>query len=148
MWWLWRYLAVNLAVRQPHFYLESGHESGIKCISAFLTDNSWYLKAAKADHALAQYAVATMCLEGKGTKQDYKEAFKWMKEAAEQGVTSAMYDLALMYHYGTGVKKSNKEAFKWMRFVADDLFEAEDEFEFDEGFDEAPDEIEPEPEDD
>ena len=57
-----------------------------------------------------------------------------MKEAAEQGVTNAMYDLALMYHYGTGVKKSNKEAFKWMRIVADDLFEAEDEF--DEGFDE------------
>jgi hypothetical protein len=59
-----------------------------------------------------------------------------MKEAAEQGVTNAMYDLALMYHYGTGVKKSNKEAFKWMRIVADDLFEAEDEYEFDEGFDE------------
>jgi hypothetical protein len=67
-----------------------------------------------------------MYLEGKGVKQSYKDAFKWMKESAEQGVTSAMYDLALLYHYGTGVKKSNKEAFKWMRMVADDLFEEED----------------------
>jgi TPR repeat protein len=68
-----------------------------------------------------------MYLEGKGVKQSYKDAFKWMKESAEQGVRNAQYDLALMYHYGSGVKKSNKEAFKWMRIVADDLFDEQEE---------------------
>ncbi|GHT35843.1 hypothetical protein AGMMS49592_6150 [Endomicrobiia bacterium] len=31
--------------------------------------------------------------EGKGVKQDYKEAFNWFKKSAEQGYADAQFDL-------------------------------------------------------
>ncbi len=50
-----------------------------------------YQKAANYNGKYGQYMVATMYLEGRGTKKNYKKFVEWMSKSAANGYTSANY---------------------------------------------------------
>ena len=77
-----------------------------------------FTKAAKKDHAQAQFSLGYMYEIGSGVKKSYKEAFKWYKKAAKQGDANAQYNLGIMYYRGKGVKKNYEEAFKLFDLAA------------------------------
>jgi TPR repeat protein len=55
---------------------------------------------------------------GRGVKQNYEEAVKWLRKAAEQGHARALDSLGSMYSQGDGVEKNYEEAVKWLeKFV-------------------------------
>ena len=68
------------------------------------------LKKAKAGDAAAQATMARFytniagTLNEYGSKEDYKEAFKWAQKSADQGHEDGLYTLALAYHRGRGVE--------------------------------------------
>ena len=66
----------------------------------------------------AQYHLAKMYYQGKGTKKDYKEAFKLFKIVADKGYAEAQYKLGKMYQMGLGVPKDIQKAVKWYKLLA------------------------------
>ena len=52
---------------------------------------------------------------GRGVKQDFKEAVKWLRKSAEQGNATGQFNLGVMYANGRGVPQDFKEAVKWYR---------------------------------
>lgn len=70
------------------------------------------MAAAKGD-ASAQFEVATRLSEGKGTKQDFKEAAIWFKRSAGQGFAQAQYRLGTLYERGLGVERDTGRAQMW-----------------------------------
>ncbi|WP_305801890.1 tetratricopeptide repeat protein, partial [Thiolapillus sp.] len=60
-----------------------------------------------------------MYANGRGVRQDFKEAVKWYQKAAEQGLPKAQVNLGLMYGEGQGVRQDFKEAVKWYRKAAE-----------------------------
>ena len=48
--------------------------------------------------------------DGRGVKQDYKQAAHWYNKAAEAGFTEAQNNLGVLYVMGNGVKKDPKRA--------------------------------------
>ena len=68
-------------------------------------------KTANSGDATAMLAVGNMYFEGKGVKQDYKEAIKWLKKAIRAGNAGAKHLLAKAYKDGLGVEQSYHRAF-------------------------------------
>lgn len=68
--------------------------------------------AEKGD-AKAQYHLASLLDEGRGTKRDKAEAAKLCRKSAEQGYADAQYSLAQALRKGDGVAPDLKEAFGW-----------------------------------
>ena len=68
---------------------------------------------AKEGDRRAKYQVGVMYRDGKGVKEDKKEAFKWMLEAAEQEYVFAQYSVGNMYYNGEGVAQDKEKAFEW-----------------------------------
>jgi uncharacterized protein len=78
------------------------------------------LKAlAEKGDARAQTRLGYLYYQGKGVKQDFKEALKWFQKAAEQGTEEAQFNLGGMYYQGKGVKQNFKEAAKWVKKAAE-----------------------------
>lgn len=74
----------------------------------------WFNKAAIADNAAGQLALAQLYLES----QDNGLAFSWMSKAAQKGSHDAQVALAKMYKDGTGVLKDEKMAAYWTQTAA------------------------------
>ena len=76
----------------------------------------------------AQYELGMLYSQGKGVKQDYKEADKWLRKAAEQGLAEAKYNLGqVIYNQGflakdRAVQFRAEEAVKWFRKSAEQGF--------------------------
>jgi TPR repeat protein len=62
-----------------------GEATEVDPIKAF----QWYLRAARAGYAPAQYNVGLMYAEGAGIEQDENAAVNWLKKAAEAGYERA-----------------------------------------------------------
>ena len=77
------------------------------------------LVAAEKGDAQAQFNLGVMYYQGKGVKQNFKEALKWFQKAAEQGLAEAQSNLGVMYAKGQGMARDYKEAVKWYRKAAD-----------------------------
>lgn len=74
----------------------------------------------KADAgAKAHYKLGIMYYQGKGVKEDKKEAFTWFRKSAEQGYANAQFSVGVMYYKGVGVEQDRKEAAKWLRKAAE-----------------------------
>jgi uncharacterized protein len=56
--------------------------------------------------------------EGRGVKQDYAEAAKWLRNAAYYGFAEAQNNLARLYDKGRGFTRDCAEALKWYRKAA------------------------------
>jgi TPR repeat protein len=78
----------------------------------------YYLHAAEAGEAVAQYNVYMMCRDGQGTAKNLKKAIFWLKKAACQGDSQALRDLGYAYHEGQGLKKNYKLAVKYYKMAA------------------------------
>ncbi len=61
----------------------------------------------------ARYNLGVMYLEGEGTAQNYKEAFKWFSKSARRKHAGAQYNLALMYKKGLGVPQNYIYSYMW-----------------------------------
>jgi localization factor PodJL len=76
------------------------------------------LAAQKGDPA-AQFEIAARFAEGKGIKQDFKEAMTWYQRAAQQGFTPAQYRLATLYERGLNGGPDLQRARLWYQRAAD-----------------------------
>ena len=72
-----------------------------------------WLQVAEQGDARAQYNVAWMYANGKGTAQDFQEAANWYEKSADQGYVDAQYNLANLYLRGSGVVQNDYLAFSW-----------------------------------
>ena len=72
-----------------------------------------WLQVAEQGDARAQYNVAWMYANGKGTSQDFQEAVNWYKKSADQGYADAQYNLANLHLRGCGVTQNDYLAFSW-----------------------------------
>ena len=59
--------------------------------------------------------VGAMYSKGKGTKEDDREALKWLKESAHNGYRKAQLRLAYMLSKGEYVRKNEQAAYLWMK---------------------------------
>ncbi len=83
----------------------------------------WYKKAAEADNAEAQYALAELYLKGEGVPKSFPAAAQLFRRAADKGnLARAQYALGLLYQRGLGVQKSDVEAVLWWQRAADQSF--------------------------
>lgn len=80
---------------------------------------AWFLRAAQAGHAGAQFALGTAYLAARGVEQDYAEAHRWYRAAADRGVASAQLNLGVLYAEGLGVRRDYAEALSWFRAAAE-----------------------------
>ena len=86
-----------------------------------------FLRQAEAVDWTAQYTVGSAYAEGKGVKQSYPDALKWLHKAAEQGHPLAQADLGSLYAEGFQDKRAwlfqrnagvdRAEAYKWFRLA-------------------------------
>lgn len=76
------------------------------------------LSAAKAGDADAQFAVAMMYLNGKGTKQDFDAMERWFLAAAEQGHSMAQLRMGNLYKDGLIRTRDEKKAGHWLHLAA------------------------------
>jgi len=61
----------------------------------FARARAFYRKAAERKHALAQFNLAVMLIEGQGGAADTKEGLDWLRKAAEAGLARAQYSLGV-----------------------------------------------------
>ncbi len=71
--------------------------------------------AQNSNHPYAQYYLGVIFSEGRGVKQDDKEASQWLLKASKQGVKEAQFRLAQMYSKGRGVPQDYEAAFAWYK---------------------------------
>src|SRR5262249_1751996 len=74
--------------------------------------------AAKGDPS-AEFEVAARFAEGKGVKQDFKQAIVWYSKAAARGFAPAQYRLGTLFERGLGEKADLAKARVWYRRAAD-----------------------------
>jgi TPR repeat protein len=70
----------------------------------------------------AQAKLGAMYLDGRGVKQDYTTAMRWLKQAATEGnVAAAESDIGRIYYNGAGagLKRDYAEAARWFQKAAD-----------------------------
>lgn len=65
-------------------------------------------------HALAQYNLGIMYVEGMGIARDYDLAMKWFGSAAESGFAPALVNLAVMHENGQGVRADREAALAYL----------------------------------
>lgn len=73
--------------------------------------HGWFVKAAKAGDAEAQFLLGRSFERGEGTgKKDLKLAVRWYQRAAKAENGDALNNLGVLYSLGEGVKQNNKRA--------------------------------------
>jgi len=83
-------------------------------------------QAAQQGDARAQYTVGQLYQAGKGVRQSYETAFKWMSLSANQGNAMAQNRLGYFYSQGLGVRQDDKLAVSWyMRAAKQGLAKAQ-----------------------
>jgi uncharacterized protein len=81
----------------------------------------YYIQAAEAGDAEAQYISGGMYLKGLGVEKDFIKAFQLLHEAAKQGRSTAESEqiLAQAFLLGKGVPKNYQKAIKWYSNAAE-----------------------------
>lgn len=73
----------------------------------------WYLQAAQAGVANAEYNMGTLYFNGDGVPQDYAKAHQWFMRAARRGNKYAEFQLAMTYFTGQGVNRDPQREIHW-----------------------------------
>lgn len=76
-------------------------------------------RLAEQGDAPAQMVLATAHYYGRGTEQDYQQAWHWSKKAAEQGDVLAQFALGVLYEKGQGTEQSYTKARDWYQKAAE-----------------------------
>ena len=79
----------------------------------------FFRQAAEQGHVDAQYRTGLCYDEGKGVREDSREAANWYQRAAEQGNVKAQYRLGECFDYGHGVPKDTAMADRWFMAAAE-----------------------------
>lgn len=80
-----------------------------------LNNFEYYVESAEKGNLDNQFLLGAMFFFGKGTKQDFKEAFKWFRKNAKSDDTRGKICIAFMYLEGIGVNKNIEQAIKWLK---------------------------------
>jgi TPR repeat protein len=86
----------------------------------------WLRAAADKGHARAQDRVGALYAQGKGVKQDYKEAQRWFQMAEKSNLPLARYHLGLLEWQGSLGPRSLEKAYAWCEKGSEGLGEAAD----------------------
>lgn len=76
--------------------------------------------AAESGHALAQYSLGMLIVNGRIPAQNGVEALTWIRKAAEQRVPDAEFVLCLLYEKGQFALRDQNEAGRWALRAAQD----------------------------
>ena len=82
----------------------------------------WYQILAKNNNTNAQYYLAYMHANGKGTAKDLKRAFNWVEKSARQDNGQAQYMLSIFYKNGIGSSANNTAWLSWLKKSANNNF--------------------------
>lgn len=77
-----------------------------------------FLHASENGHIEAMNNLADCLYNGRGAKENKREALRLWKQAATCGQNAAMYNLAVCYIGGEGTGVDEQEGLKWMWFAA------------------------------
>ena len=80
---------------------------------------------AEQGDARAQSLLGLIYYNGRGVRQDEREAIRWFRRAADQGDAAAQLQLGIMYSEGRGVPQDYFEAARWYQIAADRSAEAQ-----------------------
>lgn len=94
-------------------YYDAATKDETKDPADLQTARMWYERAATADDAVAQFALANMLDYGEGGQQSDQDARRWYEKAAQQGFAEAQMHIARMLELGRGGYKSSIEAAYW-----------------------------------
>ncbi|MCK5663920.1 MAG: SEL1-like repeat protein [Thiotrichaceae bacterium] len=90
--------------------------------TGLLNDSLQWTRSSYEQQRNAQYAIAVLYWQGKGVKQDYKQAAKWLKLAIKSGHIKAQLNMGYLYLQGKGVKKDEVKARKKFLIAAEHGF--------------------------
>ena len=76
---------------------------------------AWLEKAAEAEHASAQYALANIYLAGEAVAKDVTKAMELFTRAAKQGHDYAAYQLGKQFLQGEEIEKDVEAAIRWLK---------------------------------
>jgi TPR repeat protein len=76
-------------------------------------------RAAKLDHAPAQYDLAAFYKNGSGVPTDDRMSAHWLGKAAEAGITNAELEYGIALYLGQGVQKDEARGFTMIRRAAE-----------------------------
>jgi localization factor PodJL len=85
---------------------------------ALIGPTSLRIAAQKGDPS-AEFEVAARFAEGKGVKQDFKQAYHWYNRSASRGFAPAQYRLGTLYERGIATKADLGKARAWYKRAAD-----------------------------
>ena len=75
---------------------------------------------AEEGNADAEAKLGNMYMQGKGVKQDFTTAMRWLKQAAADGdVAVAECDIGRLYYNGAGVERDYARSARWFQRAAD-----------------------------
>ncbi len=99
-------------------YVGSLYQAGHGVPSSAHHAATWYEKAARQNHALAQFALGFLLYYGGGDSDDALPAnpaasFPWLERAAQNQVVPAQHLLGRMYREGQGVAADRQKALDW-----------------------------------
>jgi TPR repeat protein len=96
-----------------------GRKRETQILASHSSEISDLLKQAQSGDRIAQFNVASLCLQGVGVPQDYKNAAKWYERAAEQGLAAAQFMMGFLYEQGKGLQRDYAQALNYYRAAAD-----------------------------
>ncbi len=105
----------------PVAVLAGPFEDGVKAYDTgdYEKATALYRQAADAGHAMAQYRLGVLYINGQGVPQSDEKAAALFRKAADQGLGHAQYSLGVLYQRGRGVPKSKQQAAELFRVAAD-----------------------------
>jgi TPR repeat protein/DNA-directed RNA polymerase subunit RPC12/RpoP len=122
-----------LAIEDAYVPVAEAYDKGLGVVEDQAAALAWYLKAANAGIALAQFRLGVKYDLGKGVSKDKAKALQWYLKAADQagwdarfckGVVESQRNIGYLYQAGGGVPKDPREAFNWFLKAAGNGCEA------------------------
>jgi len=120
--------AANAGQRDAQYTLAKLYENGIQVKQNKEIATYWYDQANKQEplkkeepleSAESDYLLGETYAQGKGVKQDYKEAYQYFLKSANKGSKKAQYALGLAYEKGLGVEKNIQTSLIWYKLAAE-----------------------------
>ena len=104
---------------EAQYQLAVMYDFGMGVPKNYAESGRWYVKAANAGIAEAQFALGLRYYKhGLEAKEHYATALSWFYKAANQGMREAQYNAGVMYSLGRGAPTNKVEAYKWFNLAA------------------------------
>ncbi len=98
-------------------YYDNAEHDGVE--RDFKQAFAWFLKAAKQDHATAQFALSRMYTFAEGRPQDLAKAMDLLHKSANGGNAKAMHTIALFYRKGLQVTEDQNMALHYYKMAVE-----------------------------